>query len=603
MTGSDSSSSERTSLLTELENNLLTLLEGLSIHQADPPPLPPQKTSRQMEYQIPHLTDSNSQAHPFGLQSSTLFHQGEGSLETQGNLTSHNRIQVSHPLDSLSLGEGELLDKIHSLRLLNPDSQESLSISGLLDLEKMFRVYPYPWIFTLMMRDLAQAYDPLSTLRDQKGTPSMVTSTMPCVYSTQFQGTWDFTMQLLMPVLVGHLSPSGWHQLFNTMSWLLHTQTVSKSDSHPMKHLSMASCIDTDMLKQHLPDGWTNALINMARTLSISIDKTEDFTHTLRENLENSLIDMAAEDPWIMKDLVEHVIVVDNIKSGRLLRWLAADPFIITDDPQFRIPYLELYNKVYSFGGEVYRTSKGPRITIPENQWILYEDMDYSAQEDFAHIAWLQIIQFNRRMFINALDGSYSSFRNYIIDIMWETGAYKTLNKLVIKEIQDSDIWPIDGQVDPHWKDADIKPDVFLPASGSFLGWDNTRKGWYRKSEEIKWLELKRNPDGTYGGYWDKTEEVNWKFNSAKEQGSECSSRYPNTPKTPSLASDSSMSEEEDGKSNEGPLLYEGTNNISKSSLISIGSSSSSEDSSICECHPTMVESQFLSDNMNFSLC
>jgi hypothetical protein len=265
-----------------------------------------------MEYQIPHLTDSSSQACPFGLQSNTLFHPGEGSLETQGNLTSHSWIQVSHPLDSLSLGEGELLDRIHSLRLLNPESQESLSISGLLDLEKMFRVYPYPWIFALMMRDLVQAYDPLSALRDQRDMPSMVTSTMPCIYSTQFQGTWDFTMQLLMLVLVGHLSPSGWHQLFNTMSWLLHTQMVSKSGSHPMRHLSMASCINTDMLKQHLPDGWTNALISMARTLSITIDKTEDFTHTLRENLENSLIDMAAEDPWIMKDLVEHVIVVQQ---------------------------------------------------------------------------------------------------------------------------------------------------------------------------------------------------------------------------------------------------------------------------------------------------
>jgi hypothetical protein len=243
----------------------------------------------------------------------------------------------------------------------------------------------------------------------------MVISTMPCVYSTQFQGTWDFIMQLLMLALVGHLSQSGWHQLFNTMSWLLHTQTVSKSDSHPMRHLSMASCINTDMLKQHLPDGWTSALTNLAKVLSRPIDKAEDLTHTLRENLENNLIDMAAEDPWIMKDLVEHVIVVDNIKSRRLLRWLAADPFIVTDDPQFRIPYMELYHKVYSFGGDVYRTSKGPRITIPENQWILYEDMDYSAQEDFAHIAWMQIIQFNRKMFVNALDGSYSSFRNYIM--------------------------------------------------------------------------------------------------------------------------------------------------------------------------------------------
>ena len=270
-----------------------------------------------------------------------------------------------------------------------------------------------------------------------------------------------------------------------------------------------------------------------------------------------------------MKDLVEHVIVVDNTNSGRVLRWLASDPNIISDNPPLRLSYMELYDKVFSFGGDVHRTARGPRIIIPLEQWKNWSEMDDKSQEDFTYICWMQSLQFNRAVFNNALRGDYSTFRTYIVDLLWESGGYRNLNSMVHDEYKANENWALEDTLNPYWVTSDLKPNIYLPNSRSLVCWDMVRKGWYRSKEVVTWPELTK-PDT-----WSTTTETNNLWEEAPHSstpsawGSPVHSPGPLSPYyrpiTPSFESDSDSV-------------------LSTISDVSIASS----------CHPSMIQSQFL---------
>ena len=562
------------------EKQLLTLLEGLSL----------KKDSMDQAPQYPQTQAlSQEAAGPFNPKGTTLFHQGCNSLqaaEVPHMFTS--RTQVSHLESHLPLQGPELLEKLHSLRLLNPDSSEDLSISEILDLEKAFRGYPYPWIFSLQMRDLALAYNPKLQIKGQGNLPDFLESMLPCVKPTQFQGTWDFIMLLLMPVMVGHLLPSGWQQVCHLMNWLLYSQTIPGSTSMRLSGPLSQGMTMSDIIKQRLPEGWTDVLIQAGKALGYPTEDPQELTPIMKENIENILIETAKEIPELMKTLAQHVVAVDNIYSGRLLRWLASDPWIQFDDPKLRKRYLDAYMKISTFGGEIYRTSNGPRFIIPDRLWEDYSNMKPSSQEDFRHVAWMQVAQFNKQVLLAGIEDVYSVLRNHIVDMFWETGGYRNLNDMVVKEFNENNNYILDSQVDPIWAGADNKPDIFLPASGSIMRWDAIKKGWYRQDTLPPWTDISRpDIDGNYRGNWDIAEEVGWESPQSTEypewKNGQLPTPPPTRPLTPSLASNYSYSDDE--SIDEGPLLYQGSSNTSATSLTSLSS-----------CAPEMVESQFLPD-------
>ena len=176
--------------LTNREVTLLTLLEGLTLELQSKPhpysmfPLCPQPTYPQDQGIISFLQEHNQE-------------------EKDTGMTPMNSTQVSSPISPFPVEGIELLERIHSLRLMCPKHSESLSISKVLDLEKTFRGYSYPWLTTLLMRDLALAYNP--SMRNRKDLPYMVMSILPCTSAILYPETWDFIMQVLMQPLVGYL--------------------------------------------------------------------------------------------------------------------------------------------------------------------------------------------------------------------------------------------------------------------------------------------------------------------------------------------------------------------------------------------------------------
>jgi len=265
---------------------------------------------------------------------------------------------------------------------------------------------------------------------------------------------------------------------------------------------------------------------------------------------------------------VEHVIVVDNINTGRTLRWLASDLNIICDDPIIRYQYMNLYEKVFSFGGEVHRTMRGPRIIIPLNQGKNWSEMDESAQKDFTYICWMQSLQFSKAAFNNALRGDYTTFRSYIVDLLWESGGFRNLNNMVFDEYKANENWVLEDTYNPHWVTADLKPNIYLPNSRSEVCWDMVKKGWYRSKNIVTWPELTNNPT--------------WPIDSNTWE------------EAPPSTNNASWGSPTHSPRNYSPVSTSLTPSDSDSDSILSGVSEVSIASTCDSCNPNMVHSQFL---------
>ena len=362
---------------------------------------------------------------------------------------------------------------------------EGLQASQILDMEKTFREYPYPWLTTLLMREVVQQYCPLK--ENRKDMPSMATLMIPSIKSILYQETWDFIMLVLMPALVDYLSPLGWQLIYTNLSWMLHSQTTPLSELN-QDSSKIPKPTYTDCFPQSLPEGWTQQLVRVGRDIGHPMEKLSLTDHLL-QTLEDILIDRAAKTPEYMQELVEHVIAADNIKSGRMLRWLSCDETIKHDNPTLRRTYTRLYAKVISFGGDIYRTERGPRITIPTDQWKNWDEMDYKAQKDFSWIIYMMTHQFNREMWNRAIQEKSFIANNYFVDLMWETGAYSKLNDITINEFLREENSTLNDSYEPAWINIEDKPNIFLEGSWSRLYWDKKEKGWYRMKNDSTWSD------------------------------------------------------------------------------------------------------------------
>ena len=478
-------------------------------------------------------------------------------------------------------GEGmDLLEKVHSLRLLNPLHPEGLTVSQILDLEKTFRCHQYPFITVLLMREVVQAYTPLK--ENRKDLPYMVTFMMPSIKAIHFQETWDFIMLVLMPALVAYLSPLGWQQIYITLLWLLHSQTEPLLTSTLETDLPKSGIV-SDIVMQALPEGWTPQLIKLGELMHIPV-KLEDLSDNLRGFLESTLIQGAETNPDYMEDLVEHVIAADNINSGRLLRWLSCDNTIDSDDLILRKKYMRLYKLVFKFGGDVLRTLKGPRLIIPADKWKGWDNMEFEDQNEFAWVTFMQAHQFNREMWTESLWADDYYVWTYYLDLHWETGAYNNLNQLVYNEFLTRENSALKDTYDPDWKDWEDKPNVYLPYSNITVVWDKQKKGWYRRKDFFTWNDIiLRSPGTPEGGAWSNQGDPNlWNTpinsNSNSAWGSPLLQPIQhdinNTPndQMPGLTK-----------------IEDGTNSDSDSD----SDSECSQCSSVSSCHPVMVQSQF----------
>ncbi len=239
-------------------DSMLTHLAGLTLQQDSKVPSNMQPLSPTPVFSQPQESLQQQQDIP--------YLQGQEHTQKEGeNIGYTLPIQVRHHYPFPIQGE-ELLEKVHSLRLLYPMHPEGLQASQILDMEKTFREYPYPWLTTLLMREVVQQYCPLK--ENRKDMPSMATLMIPSIKSILYQ--------------------------------------------------------ETDCFPQSLPEGWTQQLVRVGRDIGHPMEKLSLTDHLL-QTLEDILIDRAAKTPEYMQELVEHVIAADNIKSGRMLRWLSCD--------------------------------------------------------------------------------------------------------------------------------------------------------------------------------------------------------------------------------------------------------------------------------------
>jgi hypothetical protein len=420
-----------------------------------------------------------------------LYHQeGKVNQDSQNSQEEKEDLpQVSQTYPFPKRGR-ELAEDINSLRLLNPSCHLDLEVSKVPGLEKTFRGYKYP----LQMRDLALQYHPHKELR--KDLPYMVIPMLQYAWTIPSQGTLEFVMLVLMPVLVDYLSPLGWHQLIDYLAWMSYAQTGPNLILNSQKTNSE---VFTDGYTQDLPEGWTNYLIRMAGTLNMNIT-TMGHTDQLREELEDILINRAAVDHTWMPTLAKHVLAVDSTRSERFLKWLASGPDFTVDNPHQRRNYLDLYGKIYSLGGTTYGTTKGLRFTIPVEEWENWEKMEWKKQQDFIWVAWLQGLQFKKSVFNNATLEDHHDLMRTIIDLMWETGAYRNIHGLVHAELRNGTNWEINNTYSPYWMDSDIKPKIDLPNSDTQVCWDPNKKGWYRSKNVVTWTGVFSS---THEGLWD----------------------------------------------------------------------------------------------------
>ena len=498
-------------------------------------------------------------------------HQEEEGTVVQEH---HTKVSKYYPYT----GEGiDLLEKVHSLRLLNPLHPEGLTVTQILELERTFRCHQYPLATVLLMREVVQAYTP--HLENRKDLPYMVTSMMPSIKAILYQETWDFIALVLMPALVASLSPSGWQQIYITLQWLLHSQTEPLLKS-TLETDKQGCKMDSDIVNQALPEGWTPQLIKLGEHMKIPVGLA-DLSDNTRGFLESTLIQEAETNPDLMKDLVDHVIAADNINSGRLLKWLSCNSSIEEDNTMLRMKYMRLYKLVFKFGGDVIRTRKGPRLIIPVARWEEWNDMAYDTQLEFAWVVFMQTHQFHRDVWDETLWADDHYIWTYYLDLFWETGAYSNINQMVYKEFLTKENSALKDTCDPLWKELENKPDVYLPYSGITLCWDKYRKGWYRFRDHFTWNEViaysPTDPEGVWlnqGEFKSNKNPINSNSNSA--WGS------------PVLQPSDNSNEDAFNSSMPSLMRIEDDSDDSSDSDISVCSS-------ITSCSPIMVQSQFLS--------
>ena len=518
----------------------------------------------------------------------TLYRDQQGLLEegeTQEMVEPPIQVSKYYPYPEKGI---ELLEMIHSLRLLYPFHTEGLGVSQILELEKTFRHHPYPWTTTLLMREVVQAYNPL--MENRKDLPYMVTSMLPSIKAILYQETWDFIMLALMPALVGYLSPLGWQQIYITLSWMLHSQTGVKSP-FPLE-TTRFSRINANSLPQSIPEGMTSQMYKIGKERGYRLDKF-NLTDYIKEHLETTLIDQAEYNKETMQDLVEHVIAVDNICSGRLLAWLSCDYSHVKDDPLLRKRYLKFYKKVISFGGDIIRTTRGPRIIMPIEQWKNWEEMDYKTQDDFSWIIFMMVHQFSPQRWREAFVSNDYSLHSYFIDFMWETGAYNNINQITYKELMQGYIQKLDDSYQPDWIDSEDKPNIYLPTSGTMVCWHKYKKGWYRLKENLTWNDLMWSTQSTpEGGNWPNQEDPEgWKSPTPSKPTSMWGS--PSHSLTP-------LEFEIIPNPNNSSVSHSNADSASLPDLINLDSDDSDNESiqtnSTCSsCDPFMFQSQFLS--------
>ena len=257
----------------------------------------------------------------------------------------------------------------------------------------------------------------------------------------------------------------------------------------------------TNIIPQNLERGWTKYLLRFGEEsiMKHQLTRFQVLSNYTRDYLEKIMIRQAASSPGIMQQLIGHVEDTDNINSGRILGWLSCDMTIAKDCGYTRKTYIDLYNEVLYFGGEIFRTTKGPRITIPSHAFENWDKYTSEDKESFAWIVFMHMHQFNRRVWEDALEIREYDLWSYYLDLCWETGAYKNINNIVYNEFRRKENHLLTNDFNSPFLNSDDKPNILLPSTGTTLYWSKELKGWYKAKDAFDWGDFVNYPPDSSG--------------------------------------------------------------------------------------------------------
>lgn len=187
---------------------------------------------------------------------------------------------------------------------------------------------------------------------------------------------------------------------------------------------------------------------------------------------------------------------------GSTLQWFKSSPIPVQDNIQERVDLANLYSQVDQQGGRIYHTTKGLRITIPDERWKNWKMLTPISQSNFTRVAWAQLTQFDKMALMTGIkegklddkisvyfdfdsDAKHDQFwtteihsvRQYFIELITQTGAYLYYNHYVAQELA-HDNKPLELPLKHDWKSGERPRYIFLPYSKLMLRWNPNLYSW-----------------------------------------------------------------------------------------------------------------------------
>ena len=250
------------------------------------------------------------------------------------------------------------------------------------------------------------------------------------------------------------------------------------------------------------PYGWTQGIKDFCQ----QNDHHPDCLDPIRRAfIEREFIASVIKNPDSLATLDEYLQTIQANTIGYNLQWLLSSPTPVKDDVRGRIELTRLYSEVDNQDGRVFHTKKGLCITIPEEKWVNWRMHSPSSQKNFVRVAWAQLTQFDKTALMTGLiegkigprpvyldfddeaehynfpHAELDSVRQYYIELIAQTGAYRHYNQYVMQELA-HDNEPNHLPLTYNWATDGRPRFVFLPYSRLLLTWNKYLNRWEYES-------------------------------------------------------------------------------------------------------------------------